>query len=241
MATLRIPIALDALDEQTEITLYFTRRKHEVPLVMPRMGAEGVDVSRHQNDAQPDKQINWNAIKAAGRTFAFLRATLGTSGRDPFFIQNWQGARAAGLLAGGYHYLIHNLNGQVQADNFLNALGDNVGELPPVLDLEPREADKGNINPAVCLENMRQWLARVEAVTGRLPMIYTNAAALGQMVNQAGRGALAQYPLWMAAYTNSAAVPNPTPTWGAVTCWQYSGSGTLPGVKGTIDLNRWIA
>lgn len=205
------------------------------------LGAKGVDVSRHQNEAQPNQHMDWQALLAAGKKFVFIRATLGTTGIDPYFVLNWRAARAAGILTGAYHYLIHNLDGRKQADNFLKVLGGDMGELPPVLDLEPRAADKGLINPSVCLLNAMAWLERVEAVSGKRPLVYTNSAALSQMVTN--RKPLAEYPLWMAAYTaytQAGILPPATPPWSGYVCWQYSGDGRVPGVAGAIDLNLWM-
>jgi len=215
-------------------------------------GAEGVDVSRWQNDAaknttgKPD--INWKAIKESGRTFAVVRASLGATGRDPFFISNWHGAGDVGLLRGGYHFFIWSLDGKEQADNFLNALGSALGDLPMVLDLEPRAVDKdptlpgyAPIDKARCAANITAFVARVREKTNRDCAIYTNNSALSWMIVPNDRVALARAPLWIASYpripTNP---PAPTPPWSSILCWQYSGSGTIPGVAGPIDLDRWI-
>ena len=57
----------------------------------------GIDVSRYQGS------INWSAVAAAGKQFAIVR--IGSSNNngayvDPYFLQNVNGAHAAGLRLG---------------------------------------------------------------------------------------------------------------------------------------------
>ena len=58
----------------------------------------GVDVSTF-ND-----WVDWAAVKAAGFDFAICRTGYGKSGYDETFARNVDGAHAAGLLCGAYHY-----------------------------------------------------------------------------------------------------------------------------------------
>ena len=57
----------------------------------------GIDVSRYQGN------INWGRVAAAGKQFAIVRVGSGNSGGlyvDPYFLQNVNGAKAAGLRVG---------------------------------------------------------------------------------------------------------------------------------------------
>ena len=58
----------------------------------------GIDVSYHQG------AIDWNAVKASGVQFAFVRAGSFKSGTDAYFHQNMKGAIAAGIPVGIYVY-----------------------------------------------------------------------------------------------------------------------------------------
>jgi lysozyme len=46
------------------------------------------------------------------------------------------------------------------------------------------------------------------------------------------------YPLWIAQYTSAKqpAKMAPWPTW---TFWQYTSKGSIPGLKGNFDINRF--
>src|SRR3990172_8312556 len=99
-------------------------------------GAEGIDVSRHQG------RIDWEQVGKAGLAlFAYARASMGATGRDERFAENWQGAKGAGLLRGAYHYFISDVDPDAQAKNFMAIVGDDRGELAPVLDVEPRTGE----------------------------------------------------------------------------------------------------
>lgn len=58
----------------------------------------GVDVSEHNGS------INWQKLKAAGVTFAIIRSGYGTSHTDKWFYSNMDGAIAAGMKIGIYHF-----------------------------------------------------------------------------------------------------------------------------------------
>ena len=59
---------------------------------------KGIDVSEHNGF------INWQAVADAGYEFAIIRCTYGRSGEDERFVENVNGAHAAGLRVGAYHY-----------------------------------------------------------------------------------------------------------------------------------------
>ena len=58
----------------------------------------GTDVSGYQ------PSINWTTVKNAGVSFAWTKATEGTSYRNPYFeAQEW-GATNVGIYIGAYHF-----------------------------------------------------------------------------------------------------------------------------------------
>src|SRR4051812_1535161 len=58
----------------------------------------GIDVSHW------DGTINWTSVRAAGKEFAFQKATEGTTYTDPTFTTNMNGGKNAGVLMGAYHF-----------------------------------------------------------------------------------------------------------------------------------------
>ena len=66
----------------------------------PGFGVQGQDVSNHQGN------INWAAQANAGSKFTWIKTSEGTTYKDPYFSQNYTGARNHGLLTGGYHFAL---------------------------------------------------------------------------------------------------------------------------------------
>lgn len=59
---------------------------------------KGIDVSYHNGD------VDWKAVVAAGCEFVIIRLGYGIRHLDPKFVDNVNGARAAGLKIGVYYY-----------------------------------------------------------------------------------------------------------------------------------------
>ena len=59
----------------------------------------GIDVSKFQGD------IDWNAVASSGVKFAWIKATEGGDHADERFQANWEGAKAAGVPRGAYHFV----------------------------------------------------------------------------------------------------------------------------------------
>lgn len=195
-------------------------------------GELGIDVSRHQGE------INWDSMAAAHVGFAGIRATMGTTGKDSQFARNWPEAGRVEIQRLPYHYFINNLPGLPQLNNFLSALGDDLGELPPVLDVEPTSDEVTNNAIKDKLSNTKQiaiWLDECEKRVGRRPLIYTNLWAWNACTTIPAWSN--NYPLWLAQHTNAPAPKVPLP-WSVCVVWQYSRTGDIGG-KSPIDLNRW--
>ena len=112
-----------------------------------------------------------------GITFAYLKATEGSTFTDPAFADNVAGARAAGLRVGGYHYFTLCSPPAPQADHFVatwRSVGLGPRALPPVVDLELI----GNCDPPPAAPAMlaaaRDFVSRVEEATRRRVVVYVH-------------------------------------------------------------------
>ena len=65
-----------------------------------RYPVRGVDVSVYQGG------IDWKTLAEQGISFAFIKATEGSSSVDPNFCWNYSQARQSGLRIGAYHFLV---------------------------------------------------------------------------------------------------------------------------------------
>jgi len=187
---------------------------------------KGIDVSYYQGT------IDWAAVRGDGVEYAFVRATDGLGYIDSKFEQNWEGARAQGILRGAYQFFRPNENPVAQADLLLQKLqGVTPGELPPVIDVEAT----GGLQPAVVAEAVRAWVDRVRPVIGREPIIYTGFYFWR---DQVGAADFTASRLWHAQYTTTAC-PTIAPPWQDWAFWQYTSTGTVAGITGNVDVNRW--
>lgn len=185
---------------------------------------QGIDVSRYQGS------INWPQVAAAGKQFAIVR--LGSSNSnglyvDPYFLQNVNGAHAAGLRVGAYYYTYARSQSGVinELSTFLNALEGLKLEYPVFVDVEDNSlANLGRtqltnlVRYAMDILYQRKWYAGWYS--------YTNF-----INNYLNAGALSEYPLWVADYRANLGYT------GSYTMWQYSGSGTVSGISGACDLD----
>ncbi len=192
-------------------------------VVCPGPTVEGIDVSEFQGN------IDWNAVKASGRQFAFIRVSDGTY-QDPKFDSNWAGAKAAGVLRGAYQFFRPADDPIAIADQFLARMGTlGPGDLPPVLDVEVTDGQSAT----TIRTNMEAWLAHVEQKTGRTPFIYVSPGFWPNL----GSPNESHYRLWVANWQVNC--PNTPTGWSTWEMWQYADNGSVPGIGGAVDLDRF--
>ncbi|ANS73431.1 hypothetical protein AWM70_01570 [Paenibacillus yonginensis] len=189
--------------------------------------AKGIDVSHHNGT------VDWQRVAAGGYSFVFVKASEGTSYKDPTFETNVRGARQAGLLVGAYHFLnaASRQTAIEEAANFAAAMSAVGGaaslDLPPVLDYE---TNPSGISQSQLNEVARAFLTEIERITSRKPILYTGNDFARNFYTQFGA-----YDLWVARYSTQP--PWNVPAWSAWTFWQYSQTGRVPGITGAADLN----
>jgi MYXO-CTERM domain-containing protein len=183
----------------------------------------GIDVSKWQGD------IDWHAVKADGIVYGIMRASHGINTIDEWFDSNWAESHEAGVYAGVYQYFEPGQDPIVQADILLEMMGPlGPEDLPPVIDVESH----GDLPPAEVAAAVGEWIAHVEAATGTKPIIYTGRYFWQDYVQSP---AFADYPLWIAHYTDGCPnIPSPWTDWAF---HQYTDSGSVAGVDGGVDRN----
>ena len=193
----------------------------------------GIDVANHQGT------INWSQVSAAGKVFAFVKATEGFTYDDPKFITNMTNGNNAGVKMGAYHFARPLNNSAInEANHFVSVAGAYIGAgyLPPVLDLEddPTPLPNGTPLPISGLSTWVQtWMTTVENATGVAPILYTNSYYASQLSSS-----LNSYKLWIANPNTSPT--NPPTNIGNWTTWafkQYSWTGSVSGISGDVDLD----
>ncbi len=183
---------------------------------------EGIDVARWQTT------INWSQVKAAGKVFGIAQVGRGTS-PDAYFNANWSGMKANGIIRGAYLRFFPAQSLQAQADMLIN-VAYAPGDLPPMVDIE----DADGLPIATVAAKVQEMLAKVQAGTGRVPMIYTGYYFWKDNVQLTGFGA---NPLIIANY--SSACPLIPAGWSKWTFHQYTSSGSVSGISGNVDLDKF--
>lgn len=191
----------------------------------------GIDVSNHQGD------VDWTSVAGSGVTFAYAKATEGLDFVDPYFATNDTGARAKGIHFGGYTYGRPDQGAPaLQADRLVaTAYVSNARRLPPMLDIEwPWFGgdDCYGLTPTQMVDWITAFVERVRFRTGQRPVIYTNPYWWGPCTGNST--AFSSYPLFVAAYGSTAPTVLPS-GWTRWTIWQYTATGTVGGVNGSVD------
>ncbi|WP_296585082.1 GH25 family lysozyme [Ruminococcus sp.] len=188
-------------------------------------GLKGADISSYQG------QTDWAEL-SKHMDFVFVKATEGSGSTDDMFVENFTGAKEAGLVTGAYHFFSFDSSGSTQAENFINALestGQTEGMLPPVIDVElygeytdsPKPADEA-------VPEIKAMISAIEEKYGTKPIIYTTLKTRFRYKEAFDGCMLWERNVFFRPLHND---------W---TFWQYSDSEKLDGYDGDeefIDMN----
>lgn len=199
---------------------------------------EGIDVSYYQGD------IDWNAVKASGVRFVFIRVGYrgygsGSLQEDSKYWQNIQGAINAGLDVGIYVFsqALNEAEAREEARFAIDRVRGYGITLPIVMDYEFASDPSGNatgrlydagLGAGVATANCNAFANEVSK-NGYTPMIYANKSYLEH--NLYANNLTAQ--VWLANYTTK------TEYAGDYSFWQYSSAGYVNGINGRVDSNYW--
>lgn len=211
----------------------------------------GLDVAAFQHpvsSAHPGgAPIYWNTVGRAGYKYAAVKGTEGDYYVNRYAAGDVKSAKAAGLDVAPYHFGIPNASGgAAQAQFAVEYSGYAPGPrtLPLMLDIEYNpyvSFDHTNECYGLSAARMTAWLAgfvtEARVLTGQYPVIYTTADWWDTCTGRSA--AFGADPMWIAAYGFSS--PPMPPGWKAWTFWQYTSTGSVPGVatRGTTDLDTF--
>ncbi len=192
----------------------------------------GVDVSAYQKD------IDWTAVKNAGVEFVMLRVGFrgyGSSGslnRDAAAQDHYLGAKAAGLKVGVYFFsqAVSVEEAREEAAFALSLLDGWQLDLPVAFDWEyiSETARTAGTDARTVTDCAIAFCETVEAA-GYSPMVYISQEQDRLILEE-----LARYPLWAAWYSEETTYPWKT------AFWQYTNTGSVPGIPGNADINLWL-
>lgn len=179
----------------------------------------GIDVANHQ------EQIDWDSVRGAGVSVAYIKATEGSGYIDPEFADNWRGAKAAGITPGAYHYFTLCSPGADQARDFLAAVPVDDTALPPALDLEFDGACDARPEAADAQAEVDAFIAIVEEAWGRRMVMYSSSEWRAHYGLPSAEGR----PDWLYSETG-----RPEADWAV---WQVRFDGQIEGISTDVDVD----
>ena len=185
----------------------------------------GIDISHYQGE------IDWEQLKNAmiegcPVRFVIIKSTEGASRLDDHFRENFNRVRDYGFIRGVYHFWSNKSSAREQAYYFLDKVHLTEGDLPPVLDIEHKPADKSVDD---FQRDVLTWLHIVEDKYHAKPVIYTYYKFKEKYLSAP---VFDDYPYWIAHY-----YVDKVQYQGKWKFWQHTDAGKLPGIKGYVDFN----
>ena len=194
-------------------------KPHDYPI-------HGIDVSKFQGD------IDWNEVANSGVKFAWIKATEGGDRADARFRANWDGAKAAGVPHGAYHFVYWCRPPMEEMAFFEQNAPVEEDALPPVLDVEATPTSPTchrHLTRAGATADMKVMLGEMERHYGKRPIIYTTVDFYEAILSD---GAFMDYPIWVRSTKHNPAVKYGSRAWAF---WQYQSDGQTPGINGAVD------
>lgn len=193
----------------------------------------GIDVSSHQG------AVDWQQVAQAGVEFVLLRVGYRGYGNgqlvaDELAQKNYEGARAAGLKVGAYIFsqAVSVEEAREETEFFLEQTRGWQLDMPAVYDWEYISADARTANvDRRTLTDCALAFCRAMEAKGHTPMIYFN---LDLAVNYLYLEELTDYHFWLALYSDRMTYPY------RIDMWQYTHTGTVPGISGDVDINLYF-
>lgn len=179
--------------------------------------AKGIDVAKYQGT------INWAQVKASGISFAFIKAGSTKSGMDPMYMYNMTQAAANGIKTGVYiySYATNVEQATMEAMLCLQWMEPFTVSMPVVLDIEDK-IHKG-LSPVEINAIINTFCSIIDSA-GYYPMVYTYKNFY------TGKVGATPWEKWFAQYGSQLDISG-------AAFWQYTSSGSVPGIAGRVDMN----
>lgn len=221
--------ALDGVERNTYISQAFVQGENG--WISYPDALQGVDVSVYQGE------IDWQTVADAGVDFAIIRVgyrgySQGAIQPDANFQKNMEGALKAGLDVGVYFFSQATTvrEAEEEADYVLEAIRNYPVTYPVVFDwefIDGQQARTDEIDGERMTECAKTFCELVRA-GGYTPMVYFNQEQ-GYLYYQLDQ--LDEFSFWLAEYDEK---PD---FFYNFAMWQYTHTGTVPGIPGNVDLN----
>lgn len=189
---------------------------------------DGIDVSDWQG------YINYSEVKNSGIQIVYIKASQGTSIKDPYFDINYENAKANGLKVGFYHFLsaTNEQEAKQEATFFATVISGKEPDCKLAMDYEQfNGVGKEEINNI-----SKVFLENVKRLTQKEVIIYSD---LYNAQNTFGSELSNNYQLWLAYYGNYNNLYNINSNWNYWSGVQYEDSGYINGINGYVDRDKF--
>ena len=189
---------------------------------------QGIDVSNWQG------YIDYASVARSGIQVVYMKASQGTTYRDPFFNYNYENAKANGLKVGFYHYLTATNTEQAeqQARFFASVIAGKTPDCKLVMDYETF----GGVGREQVNQIARTFLENVQRLTNKEVIVYSN---LSNARDRFDVSLARDYQLWLAYYGDYNQLTNVETSWSNWIGVQYTSMGRVPGVNTNVDRNNF--
>lgn len=192
------------------------------------MSSKLIDVSEFQSN------INWTKVKASGINYAIIRVggRFGVSGKiyeDSKFSTNIKNAIASGIQVGVYFFTqAVNIKEAIEEAHFtINKIRGYSVTLPLYIDTEWLDSGRhNNITRRQRTDVCRAFCEEVKKA-GYTPGVYASTSWANNNLYMSDL----PYSIWIAQYYKECQYK------GSYDIWQYSSTGSVPGISGNCDMN----
>lgn len=188
------------------------------------MAVKGIDVSHWQGN------IDWSKVKAAGISFAIIKAGGSDDGfyTDSKWEANYKGAKANGIAVGAYYFVgpkcVNAAAGKADAERFIQLLKGKQLEYPVFMDNEAQPAsEKAGITEAT--------IAFCETMEAAGYYVGIYGSAYSGFQDRMDDSKLIAYTHWVAQYASKCTYSS------KYGIWQYSSKGRVNGISGNVDMD----
>lgn len=214
------------------ITLKYVSRTGEViastssVITVNNAMMKGIDVSEHNG------VINWDQVKASGIQFAMIRVGWGHFVEDAQFRRNVAECERLNIPYGFYHYsyALNMEEAQREADGLINAISGTHPSLPVFIDMEDADGykERNGMPSDYILQQICAYTSDRLTQAGYRAGIYASLYWFNTKLNSSS---LDKYEKWVAQWNVSCDYTKP------YILWQYTSSGSVPGISGRVDMN----
>lgn len=187
---------------------------------------QGIDVSEWQG------RINFKEVAESGIEVVYIRASEGTSYIDPYFMDNYRGAKENGIRVGFYHFLTATTT--EEAEREAKFFVSNIKGLEPDCKLAMDFEVFNGLGREEINRISKVFLEKVEELSGKECVIYSDASNARDVFDEE---LAKKYPIWVADYFVDE--PENNGKWDSWVGFQYSDKGRIKGISGNVDRDRF--